>query len=43
MSATLELEKFQKYFKDIQPIGMENVVQIEGRTFPIEIFHSLEA
>jgi pre-mRNA-splicing factor ATP-dependent RNA helicase DHX15/PRP43 len=43
MSATLELGKFQKYFSDIQPINDGCVINIEGRTFPIEIYHTLES
>jgi len=42
MSATLELVKFQRYFSDIQAICPSSVINIEGRTFPIEIYHTLE-
>ena len=42
MSATLELAKFQKYFSDLQEVSPTSVINIEGRTFPIEIYHSLE-
>ena len=36
MSATLEVEKFSKYF------STESVLRIEGRTFPIEIYNTVE-
>eukprot|EP00347_Sterkiella_histriomuscorum_P000505 403375592 len=36
MSATLEVEKFCKYF------GTQAVVEVKGRTFPIDIYHSLQ-
>lgn len=36
MSATLEVDKFCKYF------GTESVVKVEGRTHPIEIYHTLQ-
>lgn len=35
MSATLEIEKFCKYF------GTEAVVKVEGRAYPIEVYHTL--
>lgn len=35
MSATLEIDKFCKYF------GTEAVVKVEGRAHPIEVYHSL--
>lgn len=35
MSATLDLEKFKKYFNS------ECVVQIPGRTFKIEVYNTL--
>jgi HrpA-like RNA helicase len=35
MSATLEVEKFCQYF------GTQAVVKVEGRAFPIEVYHSL--
>jgi HrpA-like RNA helicase len=37
MSATLDLDKFRQYFG-----GTMEVVKVEGRTYPIEMFHSLE-
>jgi len=37
MSATLDLDKFRLYFG-----GSMEVVKVEGRTYPIEMFHSLE-
>ena len=43
MSATLELQKFQNYFSDVQDVNEESVINIEGRTFPIEIFHTIDA
>ena len=35
MSATLEVEKYSKYFET------EAVVKVEGRAFPIEIYSTL--
>ena len=43
MSATLEIPKFQRYFSDLEAVNDESVVKVEGRTFPIEIYHTLEA
>lgn len=43
MSATLEIPKFQQYFSDLEAVNEESVVKVEGRTFPIEIYHTLEA
>jgi pre-mRNA-splicing factor ATP-dependent RNA helicase DHX15/PRP43 len=43
MSATLEIPKFQQYFSDLEAVNDESVVKVEGRTFPIEIYHTLEA
>ena len=40
MSATLQIPKFQAYFSDLCDQS-SNVVQVEGRTFPIEIYNSL--
>ena len=34
MSATLDLDKFTKYFES------DAVVSVKGRTFPIEVFHT---
>ena len=34
MSATLEVEKFCKYF------GTKAAIEVKGRAFPIEIFNS---
>ena len=42
MSATLEIPKFQRYFSDLEAINDESVIKVEGRTFPIEIYHALE-
>ena len=36
MSATLDAEKFQKYFNDAP------LIAVPGRTFPVEIFYSVE-
>jgi pre-mRNA-splicing factor ATP-dependent RNA helicase DHX15/PRP43 len=37
MSATMDAEKFQKYFDD------SPLLDIPGRTFPVEVFYTLEA
>lgn len=42
MSATLEIPKFQGYFSDIESINEDSVIKVEGRTFPIEVYHTLE-
>ncbi|WVR09198.1 hypothetical protein IAU60_006260 [Kwoniella sp. DSM 27419] len=42
MSATLDVEKFQKYFGDGQPTGIAPVVKVSGRTFPVETFFTQE-
>ncbi|WVQ93389.1 hypothetical protein IAU59_000458 [Kwoniella sp. CBS 9459] len=42
MSATLDVEKFQKYFGDNQPTGIAPVVKVSGRTFPVETFFTQE-
>jgi len=36
MSATLEIDKFCKYF------GTESIVKVEGRAHPIEVYHTLQ-
>lgn len=36
MSATLDAEKFQRYFNDAP------LISVPGRTFPVEIFYSME-
>ena len=36
MSATLDLDKFTKYFES------DAVVTVKGRTFPIEVYHSIQ-
>ena len=42
MSATLAIPKFQQYFAKItDPVKNENVIKVEGRTFPIQIYHTL--
>jgi len=35
MSATFEMDKFCKYF------GTQSVVKVEGRAYPIEVYHTL--
>lgn len=35
MSATLEIEKFCSYF------GTDSIVKVEGRAYPIELYHTL--
>ncbi|KAK4685021.1 pre-mRNA-splicing factor ATP-dependent RNA helicase DHX15/PRP43, partial [Tremellales sp. Uapishka_1] len=42
MSATLDIEKFQKYFGDGTPTGMAPAVKVSGRTFPVETFFTQE-
>ena len=36
MSATLEVEKFCKYF------NTKALVKVEGRAFPIEVYHTIQ-
>lgn len=36
MSATLDLDKFTKYFES------DAVVTVKGRTFPIEVYHTIQ-
>jgi HrpA-like RNA helicase len=36
MSATLEVEKFSKYF------GSDAVVKVEGRAYPIEVYQTMQ-
>lgn len=36
MSATLEIDKFSRYF------DTDSVLKIEGRTFPIEVYNTIE-
>ena len=36
MSATLEIDKFSKYF------NTDSILKIEGRTFPIEVYNTIE-
>lgn len=42
MSATLDVEKFSKYFGDTNPTGLAPVVRVSGRTFPVETFFTQE-
>lgn len=42
MSATLDVEKFQRYFGDCSPTGIAPVVKVSGRTFPVETFFTQE-
>ncbi|CAK9783357.1 unnamed protein product [Cutaneotrichosporon oleaginosum] len=42
MSATLDVEKFSKYFGDTNPTGRAPVVRVSGRTFPVETFFTQE-
>lgn len=42
MSATLDVEKFQRYFGDGTDIGKAPVVKVSGRTFPVETFFTQE-
>ena len=43
MSATLDVGKFQAYFKEVQPIKASNIIKVEGRTFAIDILNTKEA
>ena len=36
MSATLDLQKFTNYFES------DRVITVKGRTFPIEVFHTIQ-
>jgi len=40
MSATLQIDKFRKYFGCPED-GGQNVVKVEGRTFPIQIYNTV--
>ncbi|RSH78959.1 DEAH-box ATP-dependent RNA helicase prp43 [Apiotrichum porosum] len=42
MSATLDIEKFSRYFGDCSPTGLAPVVRVSGRTFPVETFFTQE-
>ena len=42
MSATLDVPKFQSYFKEVQQIKNSNIIKVEGRTFAIEILNTKE-
>jgi pre-mRNA-splicing factor ATP-dependent RNA helicase DHX15/PRP43 len=42
MSATLDVDKFSKYFGDTNPTGRAPVVRVSGRTFPVETFFTQE-
>ncbi|KAJ9109868.1 DEAH-box ATP-dependent RNA helicase prp43 [Naganishia cerealis] len=42
MSATLDIEKFAKYFGDGTESGKAPVVRVSGRTFPVETFYTQE-
>ncbi len=42
MSATLDVEKFQKYFGDGTDAGKAPIVKVSGRTFPVETFYTQE-
>jgi len=37
MSATLDSKKFMDYF------GVDSLVKVEGRSYPIEVYNSLES
>ena len=43
MSATLDVPKFQTYFKEVQPVKNSNIIKVEGRTFAIEILNTNES
>lgn len=42
MSATLDIDKFARYFGDFSPSGKAPVVRVSGRTFPVETFFTQE-
>lgn len=42
MSATLDIQKFAKYFGDGTESGKAPVVQVSGRTFPVETYYTAE-
>ncbi|KAL7421467.1 DEAH-box ATP-dependent RNA helicase prp43 [Cryptotrichosporon argae] len=42
MSATLDIDKFSRYFGDNTPSGRAPVVRVSGRTFPVETFFTQE-
>lgn len=42
MSATLDVEKFQRYFGDGTPGGKAPCVKVSGRTFPVETYYTQE-
>lgn len=43
MSATLEVDKFRKYFSGREGCrdDASNIIRVEGRTFPISIYHTM--
>ena len=41
MSATLQVRKFQDYFKELREPNPNDSIQVEGRTFPIQLYHAL--
>jgi pre-mRNA-splicing factor ATP-dependent RNA helicase DHX15/PRP43 len=42
MSATLDVEKFSKYFGTVSPTGRAPIVKVSGRTFPVETYYTQE-
>lgn len=42
MSATLDVDKFSRYFGEGTPSGRAPVVKVSGRTFPVETFFTQE-
>lgn len=42
MSATLDIDKFARYFGEFTPSGRAPVVRVSGRTFPVETFFTQE-
>ncbi|KAJ9112442.1 DEAH-box ATP-dependent RNA helicase prp43 [Naganishia adeliensis] len=42
MSATLDVDKFARYFGDGTEAGKAPVVRVSGRTFPVETFYTQE-
>lgn len=42
MSATLDVEKFSKYFGNVSENGRAPIVKVSGRTFPVETYYTQE-
>lgn len=42
MSATLDVDKFSKYFGNVSPNGRAPIVKVSGRTFPVETYYTAQ-